>query len=175
MTFCPKRIAAPRLIFDAASALAGQVEASTQIDDDDRDRWYNAITKASGRLMDGVRFDVAGDELIFPSRSRNGVSHRTNGACTCEAYTERTPPQPCWHRAARRLIELIADVEHSTLITPPAAPPQCGRCGAAMFEQSGRHVCPRCQHSRQAPAPPARPRPAISAEQAQREIDEIYG
>jgi hypothetical protein len=90
MTYRPKRTAPPRLIFDAASALAGQVEASAQIGDDDRDRWYNAITKASGQLMDGVRFDIAGDELIFPSRSRDGVSHRTNGACTCEAYTSHS-------------------------------------------------------------------------------------
>ncbi|HYU12184.1 MAG TPA: hypothetical protein VEK82_06385 [Stellaceae bacterium] len=45
MTYRPKRIAAPRLIFDAASALAGQVEANRRIDDDDRDRWYSAITR----------------------------------------------------------------------------------------------------------------------------------
>jgi hypothetical protein len=43
-----------------------------------------------------------------------------------------------------------------------------------MFEQAGRQICPACTHSRQAPTPPPRPRPAVSAEQAQREIDELY-
>lgn len=172
MTYKPKRIAAPRLIFDAASALADQVEASVQIDDANRDRWYNAITKAAGQLMDGVRFEHDGADLIFPSRSRSGINHRTNGRCDCEAGENG---DPCWHRAARRLIALVADAERSTLVTPPDAPPHCGRCGAAMFEQGGRYICPACTHSRQAPAPPSRPRPSISAEQAMREIDELYG
>lgn len=171
MTYRPKRISAPRLIFDAASALAGQVEVTARIDDDDRDRWYNAITKAVGQLMDGVRYEVAGDELIFPSRTRSGVSHRVNGTCSCEA-AERG--DPCWHRAARRMIALIEDVERDTLVTPPPAPPQCARCGTAMFERGGRQICPACQHSRPATVPPPCPRPAITAEQAMREIDELY-
>lgn len=171
MTYKPKRIAAPRLIFDAASVLASHVEANARIDDADRDRWYNAITKATGQLMDGVRYEIADDDLIFPSRSRSGISHRVNGTCDCEAGEKG---DPCWHRAAKRIIALITDAERVTLITPPDAPPHCGRCGAAMFEQAGRQICPACTHSRQAPAPPTRPRPAISAEQAQREIDELY-
>ncbi len=124
--------------------------------------------------MDGVRFERDSDDLIFPSRSRSGLSHRTNGRCDCEAYTERNPPQPCWHRAAKRMIELIEDLEQSVLCTPPPAPPQCGRCGAEMFERGGRLICPACGHSRLAPVPPPLPRPAVSAEQAMREIDELY-
>jgi SWIM zinc finger len=172
MTYRPKRIAAPRLIFDAASALVGQVEASGRIDDDDRDRWYNAITKAAGQLMDGTRFEQDGDDLLFPSRTRSGIAHRVNGTCTCEAGEKG---DPCWHRAAKRMIALIVDVERTTLIDLPDVPPSCPRCGAELFERNGRQICPACQHSRQSPMPPAKPRPAISAEQAMREIDELYG
>jgi hypothetical protein len=171
MTYKPKRVAAPRLIFDAASALAGQVEASSQIDDANRDRWYNAIAKATGQLMDGTRYEITGDEMVFPSRTRSGLSHRVNGVCDCEAGEQG---DPCWHRAAKRMIAMIAEVEQVTVVTPPDAPPQCGRCGSEMFERAGRLICPNCQHSRQTPIAPPRPRPAISAEQAMREIDELY-
>jgi len=171
MTFRPKRIAPPRIIADAASALYGQIDLMK--DEEQRARYINAITKAFNQLMDGVRFEKHDDgTYAFPSRTRNGKNHHVNGTCDCEASEGGNV---CWARAARRLIEMIAEVERSCLMTPPDAPPQCGRCGAAMFEQGGRHICPSCQHSRQAPTPPPRPRTAISAAQAQREIDELYG
>jgi hypothetical protein len=176
MSYKPKRVAAPRLIFDAASALAGQVEASGRISAADKDRWYEAIKKATSFLMDGVRWrwEQEGEMRVFviASKDRQGLEHHVNGACSCEAATEQCVV--CWHRAARREVELIEDAEQHTLCTPPDAPPQCGRCGAEMFERAGRLICPVCQHSRLAPVPPPHPRPAISAEQAMREIDELY-
>lgn len=176
MSYKPKRVAAPRLIFDAASALAGQVEASRRISEDDKDRWYEAIKKATAYLMDGVRWrwEEDGEARVFviASKDRQGLEHRVNGVCSCEAGTERQII--CWHRAARREVELIEDAEQHTLCAPPLAPPQCGRCGTGMFERAGRQICPACGHSRQSPTPPARERPAITAEQAMREIDELY-
>ncbi len=176
MSYKPKRVAEPRMIFDAASALAGQVEASRRISADDKDRWYEAIKKATSYLMDGIRWywEQEGETRVFviASKERQQLEHRVNGLCTCEAETKQGVI--CWHRAARGAVELIEDVERVTLHSSPLAPPQCGRCGAAMFERSGRQICPVCRHSRLIPVLPPRPRPAISAEQAMREINELF-
>lgn len=175
MAYKPKRIAPPSIIADAAGVLHALTEQSRQIDDDERDRWHSAIQRAHNQLMEGVRYEQLGDgALLFPSRGRSGVSHRTNGTCDCEASTEHKPPLPCWHRAAKRMIELIADAEQATLVEPTPAPPSCGACGASMFELKGRYVCPVCRRSRAVPVPPPQPRPAISLAQAQAEIDELY-
>jgi len=176
MAYKPKRVAAPRMIFDAASALAGQVEASHRISEDDKDRWYEAIKKATSYLMDGIRWswEQVGEARVFviASKERQQLDHRVNGVCTCQAEIKQGVI--CWHRAARGEVELIEDVERVTLICSPLAPPQCGRCGAEMFEQNRRQICPICRHSRQIPIPPPRPRPSISAEQAMREINELF-
>jgi hypothetical protein len=183
MTFKPKRVAAPRVIYDAASALAGQVEASTRIDDD-RDRWYNAIAKAASQLMDGVRFEQDGDDMIFPSRSRSGISHRVNGVCTCEAWTERR--QPCWHRAAAKIIVMIEDAERRQMAPPPAplTPAyRCIHCGSPTEPDDEHFVCLNRACGRAMSielfelldAPPtAEQRTGVSREQAMREIDELY-
>jgi hypothetical protein len=176
MVYKPKRVAEPRLIFDAASALAGQVEASRRISEGDKDRWYEAIKKATSYLMDGIRWrwELEDQTRIFvvASKERQQLEHRVNGICTCEAQTKQG--LICWHRAARGQVELIEDVERVTLIDQPLAPPQCGRCGTTMFEHGGRLICPVCRHSRLIPVPPPRPRPALSAEQAMREINELF-
>lgn len=118
MTFRPKRIAAPAIIADAASALYAQCDAMQ--DAKLKGLAINAITKAFTQLMDGVRFDKdeATGDFIFPSRSRSGLAHRVNGTCDCEAAEEK---RPCWHRAARRLIEMIEQHEWDTLVQPPPA------------------------------------------------------
>jgi hypothetical protein len=115
----PSRIAPPAIIADAASALYAQVAACAAVSDEDRTLYENAITKAFAQLMDGVRFDREDDgTFVFPSRSRSGLAHRVNGTCDCEASAEQG--QPCWHRAAKRLVLLV---EYSTLPDPaPAAP-----------------------------------------------------
>jgi hypothetical protein len=182
MTYKPKRVARPSIIADAASTLLAQVEISRRISDAERDRWTNAVAKAFAQLIDGVRFEQDGENMIFPSRTRSGLSHRVNGICDCEAAEDG---MPCWHRAAKRMIELIIDAEQATLVIPPNAPPFCGRCGTGMFEQAGRQICPACGHSRLAPVPPPQPRPGSSvapnlarsaaAKKAQEEIDELYG
>lgn len=176
MAYKPKRVAEPRLIFDAASALAGQVEASRRISEDDKDRWYEAIKKATSYLMDGIRWywEQDGEARVFviASKERQQLEHRVNGVCTCEAETKQGVI--CWHRAARGEVELIEDTERVTLIDQSFAPPQCGRCGTATFEHNGRQICPVCRHSRSISVPPPRPRPDISAEQAMREINELF-
>jgi hypothetical protein len=162
MTYKPKRVARPSIIADAASTLLAQVEISRRISDAERDRWTNAVAKAFAQLIDGVRFEQDGNNMIFPSRTRSGLSHRVNGICDCEAAEGG---MPCWHRAAKRMIELIIEAEQATLITPPNAPPSCGRCGTGMFEQAGRQICPACSHS---PAQDRAPRRLRRAAQPRR-------
>ena len=173
MTYKPKRVAPPSIIADAAGVLHAMTEQSSQIDDTARDLWHNAIQKAHNQLMDGIRYEQLEDgAYLFPSRTRSGASHRTNGSCDCEAYTEHKPPRPCWHRAAKRMIELIVDAEHATLVVPVLAPPQCGACGSQMFQVGQRDICPICRRSRAVPIPPPMPRPDRT--QAQAQIDELY-
>ena len=163
MTFSPKRIALPRLIFDAASAIAGQVEAHPRIPENQKDRWYNALMKATGQLMDGVRFEHSSEETVFPSRTRSGLSHRVNGYCTCEAAENGAV---CWHRAARAMIILVEDVERVTLIEPPQAPPACPRCNTDLFVHEQRLICPACQYSKSLHS--------VSREQAMQDMNELY-
>mgnify|MGYP000849798908 CR=1 FL=1 len=171
MTYKPKRVAPPSIIADAAGALHAITERSEQIGNDERDLWHNAIQKAHNQLMDGVRYEqLEGGVYLFPSRTRSGTSHRTNGSCDCEAYTDFTPPRPCWHRAAKRIIELIAEIEQATLVRPPQAPPQCGGCGAAMFQLGPRYVCPACHRSRAVPVT----RPPVDYAKAQADMDELF-
>lgn len=173
MTYKPKRVAPPSIIADAAGVLHAITEQSEQISDADRDLWHNAIQKAHNQLMDGARYEQLEDgAFLFSSRTRSGMNHRTNSSCDCEAYTNYTPPRPCWHRAAKRMIELIVEAERATLIRPPDAPPQCGACGSAMFQLNSRYVCPACRRTRAVPVPPPRPRP--SAAEAMAAIDELY-
>jgi len=106
MAHKPQRIAPPAIIADAASALYGQVDASSGINEEQRPLWVNAVTKAFNQLVEGVRFERQHDgTFVFPSRTRSGVAHRVNGVCDCEATAEQG--QPCWHRAAKRLVLLV--------------------------------------------------------------------
>ena len=119
MSSTPQRIAPPAIIAQATSVLYVQIAASAKITDAERHLWENAATKAFNQLMDGVRFTRDGTDFIFPSRTRNGMAHRTNGTCDCEASTEQG--HPCWHRAAKRLVLLIEDATASTAPAAPAA------------------------------------------------------
>src|SRR6266540_1630462 len=154
VTYMPKRVASPRIIADAVSAVCGWIEASDKIDARTRELWYNAIAKAYAQLMNGVRIDRDGADFIFPSRTRTGLAHRVNGRCDCEACAEQH--EPCWHRAAKWIVLLIEDCERDELIRPPVLQDHgyhCPRCGQDLFyrndnddEATAIYLCsnPRC-------------------------------
>jgi hypothetical protein len=63
-------------------------------------RWQTAIVKAKQQIETNPYLHVDGDALLILSPSNE--IYRANGTCQCKAYTLG---QPCWHRAAARLVE----------------------------------------------------------------------
>jgi hypothetical protein len=63
-------------------------------------RWQMAITKAKSELESNPYMHIDGDALLILSPS--GEIYSANGACQCKAFANN---QPCWHRAAARLVE----------------------------------------------------------------------
>jgi hypothetical protein len=107
------RIALPRVIADAASALFARYE---HLGEPQRSLHWNAVMKAFNQLYDGVKMDldIEAKQIVFPSRTRTGVAHRVTvdldhgqHTCTCEAHAEQE--QPCWHVAAANLALYILD------------------------------------------------------------------
>jgi hypothetical protein len=137
----PNRIAPASIIADAASALLAQIESLPRLDDKQRSLACNAVVKAFNQLYEGINIARDGDLFIFPSRTRSGMSHSVNGVCDCEAGAEKQ--QPCWHRAAKRLVlmveEYVAEQDGLPTSEQPPAPQQpnksailCPACGSAM-------------------------------------------
>lgn len=100
------RIAQPHQIYSVASVISSSIEQCSRIADTERDRWFNALAKASAQLMEGVRFEQDANGFTFPSRSRSGIAHHVNGCCDCEAAEDG---QPCWHRAAAKMLQILLD------------------------------------------------------------------
>ncbi len=63
-------------------------------------RWQTAIAKALGQIRDNAFMHYDGHALLILSDSLEIYS--ANGKCQCRAYAKG---QPCWHRAAARLIQ----------------------------------------------------------------------
>jgi hypothetical protein len=63
-------------------------------------RWQTAIAKAKGEIESNPYLHVDGDALLILSASNE--IYRANGSCQCKAYANG---QPCWHRAAARLVK----------------------------------------------------------------------
>ena len=59
------------------------------------------------RGPDGTGVYHDGDVLLVLSES--GEIYRVNGVCQCKAFANG---QPCWHRAAARLIERYNETSH---------------------------------------------------------------
>lgn len=151
----PQRIAPPAIIAQAAATLYAEIAATTAIADAERELFVNATTKAFNQLIDGVRFEREEDDtFVFPSRTRSGMAHRVNGTCDCEASAEQG--QPCWHRAAKRLV-LIIEAPPSAAAPPsaPATPPPPRGPGRTPTQPHIRRLIP-------------------SSGTAQEEIDELY-
>jgi hypothetical protein len=70
-------------------------------------RWETAIVKAKMQLETNPYLHFDGQSLLILSPS--GEIYQANGICQCKAYESG---QPCWHRAAARLIERYNEVSH---------------------------------------------------------------
>ena len=63
-------------------------------------RWETAIAKAKAQLESNPYMHFDGHALLILSPS--GEIYTANGTCQCKAFANN---QPCWHRAAARLVE----------------------------------------------------------------------
>lgn len=70
-------------------------------------RWQTAIVKAKQQLEENPYIHFDGCVLLILSPS--GEIYSANSACQCKAYRSG---QPCWHRAAARLVERYLQTSH---------------------------------------------------------------
>ncbi len=70
-------------------------------------RWETAIVKAKVQLVTNPYMHFDGQSLLILSPS--GQIYKANGTCQCKAYISG---QPCWHRAAARLVERYNETSH---------------------------------------------------------------
>lgn len=70
-------------------------------------RWETAIVKAKQQLESNPYMHFDGRALLILSPS--GEIYTANNACQCKAYRSG---QPCWHRAAARLVERYNETSH---------------------------------------------------------------
>lgn len=70
-------------------------------------RWETAIVKAKVQLETNPYMHFDGQSLLILSPS--GEIYSANGRCQCNAYSSG---QPCWHRAAARLIKRYNEISH---------------------------------------------------------------
>lgn len=64
-------------------------------------RWLTAIDSAVRELVSNPWIERADGDLLIASPS--GSVYSANGVCQCDAYRFNNP---CWHRAAARLVRL---------------------------------------------------------------------
>ena len=70
-------------------------------------RWQIAIVKAKQQIEENPYLHFDGRTLLILSPS--GEIYSANGLCQCKAYANG---QPCWHRAAARLVERYLQTSH---------------------------------------------------------------
>jgi hypothetical protein len=70
-------------------------------------RWETAIAKAKAQLETNPYIHFDGQTLLILSPSDE--IYTANGTCQCKAYRSG---QPCWHRAAARLIKRYNETSH---------------------------------------------------------------
>jgi hypothetical protein len=68
-------------------------------------RWETAIVKAKQQIESNPYLHFNGHSLLILSPS--GEIYDANGACQCKAYKSGNP---CWHRAAMRLVQRCEEV-----------------------------------------------------------------
>lgn len=70
-------------------------------------RWEAAIAKAKAQLEENPYMHFDGRSLLILSPSNE--IYNANGTCQCKAYQSG---QPCWHRAAARLMQRYNETSH---------------------------------------------------------------
>ncbi|MCA1625029.1 MAG: hypothetical protein LC768_13575 [Acidobacteria bacterium] len=93
-----------------ADALA-KVE-QTVTDNQTKQRWINAISKAAAEIEENGVFMTWQDEeqsLLIWSQKSNHI-YSANGVCQCRAFDQGSP---CFHRAAARLVRLYIEAENN--------------------------------------------------------------
>lgn len=70
-------------------------------------RWETAIAKATMQLESNPYMHFDGQSLLILSPS--GEIYTANGICQCKAFEKG---QPCWHRAAARLVKRYNETSH---------------------------------------------------------------
>jgi hypothetical protein len=70
-------------------------------------RWEVAIVKAAQQIESNPYLHFDGDALLILSPSNE--IYRANGVCQCRAFAQH---QPCWHRAAARLVKRYSETSH---------------------------------------------------------------
>lgn len=70
-------------------------------------RWETAIVKAKAQIESNPYMHLDGDALLILSPS--GEIYTANGTCQCQAFAKG---QPCWHRAAARLVRRYNEASH---------------------------------------------------------------
>lgn len=71
----------------------------------DAKRWARAIEKAVEKIEEQpewLHYDETENYLLIWSQT-SGEIYSSNGVCQCKAYQQK---QPCWHRAAARLVRI---------------------------------------------------------------------
>ena len=71
-------------------------------------RWQTAIAKAKQQLESNPYLHWDGTALLILSPFSDNI-YRANGTCECLAYQKG---QPCWHRAAARLVQRYMEQSH---------------------------------------------------------------
>lgn len=72
-------------------------------------RWQPAIVKAKQQLESNPDMHYDGHALLLLSES--GEIYEANGVCQCKAYQHG---QPCFHRAAYKLVKRYREISHYT-------------------------------------------------------------
>jgi SWIM zinc finger len=70
-------------------------------------RWETAIAKAKAQLESNPYIHFDGQSLLILSPPDE--IYTANGTCQCKAYLSG---QPCWHRAAARLVKRYNETSH---------------------------------------------------------------
>ena len=101
-----------------ASAIA-KVEL-TVTDNQTKQRWINAISKAAVQIENNGEFmtwQETEKSLLIWSQDSNEI-YSSNGVCTCEAFKRG---YACWHRAAARLVRLYHETEGKPVVVKARA------------------------------------------------------
>lgn len=70
-------------------------------------RWQTAIARAKQEIESNPYLHFDGSALLILSSSNE--IYTANGTCQCRAYEHH---QPCWHRAAARLVKRYNEAVH---------------------------------------------------------------